>query len=85
MHMRYHIVHSVLDGTENTILVKRKVSKESMGRQDMDFVFYSGKIKNKKGTAKNSVGISVTLATESPPYVSNTMVTKAQLNEVNSK
>lgn len=48
MHMRYPIVDSVLDGTENTTLVKRKISKESMGRQEMDFVFYSGKIKNKK-------------------------------------
>lgn len=70
--------------------MKRKISKESMEKQEMNFIFYSGK--KKKRTAKNSVGIvtsrvniSVTLATESPPYSSNIMVTKAQLNEVNSK
>ena len=74
MHMRYHIVHSVLDGTENTILVKRKVSKESMGRQDMDFVLYSGKIKNKKRTAKNSVGI-ITSSVKHLSYLGNRITT----------
>lgn len=58
----------------------------------MDFIFYSGKKKKKKRTAKNSGGIITSrvkhlsyLGNRITTLCSNIMVTKAQLNEVNSK